>query len=160
MALDHFIAPSVPDAAAVTVRYGAGSGSGNQLTQAEVGKFAKLVAESRYDNCAVGNVIEGVVYAVEIAPQNGFTIASVLNASGTRLSVTFDGLQATPGTGVATIGAIVVAGTVTAKGTKLAANPKVCVATTPANVVHKWRVVSLGSAGTGAVGTAGVIERI
>ena len=44
-----------------------------------------------------------------------------------------------------------------AKGTALATFPKVCVATTPANVVHKWRVVSLGSAGTGAVGTTVVI---
>lgn len=160
MALDHFIAPSVPDAAAVTVRYGAGSGSGNQLTQAEVGKFAKLVAESRYDNCAVGNVIEGVVYAVEIAPQNGFTIASVLNASGTRLSVTFDGLQATPGTGVVAIGDYVVTGTPVAKGTALSAFPKVCTATSQAAAPFMWRVVSLGAAGTGAVGTTGVIERV
>jgi len=74
--------------------------------------------------------------------------------------VTFDGLQGTPGTGVAAIGNVVVVGTVVAKDTALTANPKVCVATTPANVVHKYRVVSLGSAGTGAVGTEGVIQRI
>lgn len=176
MALDHFIAPSVPDAAAVTVRYGAGSGTANQVTQAEVGKFCKLVGESRYDNCAAGDLIEGAVYAVELAPQNGFSIASVLSERGTRMSVTFDGLQATPGTGTVALGDYVVTGTVVAKGTALTAFPKVCKATlqpgtTEAAAVgdvndhikaamFAWRVVSLGAAGTGAVGTTGVIERV
>ncbi len=175
MALNHFIQPVVPDAAATPVRYGAGSGAGDQLTQAEVGKFVKLVATDRYDNCDVGDDIEGAVYAVELAPQNGFTIASVLNARGTRMHVTFDGLQATPGTGAIAAGDYVVCGTPVAKGTALTRFPKVCKRTvqpggTLADLaaataalkasLHAWRVVSLGSAATGAVGTVGVIERV
>ena len=162
MAQDHFILPTIPDAATKAVRLGAGNLEAQRCDFREVGKFAKLVGESRYDLCAVGNDIESVVYAVEVAPQNGFTIGSVLDAQGTRLRVTFDGLQATPGTGVVLIGDIVVTGTPVAKGTALTAPSavRVCKATTPANVVFKWRVVSLGTAGTGAVGTVGVIERI
>ena len=158
MSKDHFILPTVPDRATVAVRLGAGNSEAQRMDYREVGKTVKLAGESRYDLTAAGNEVEGFIYAVELAPQNGFTIGSVLQSG--RAYVTFDGLQATPGTGVVAIGDIVVAGTVTAKGTALADYPKVCKATTAANVVHKWRVVSLGAAGTGAVGTNGVIERI
>ena len=71
-----------------------------------------------------------------------------------------DGLQSTPGAGAITIGSLVVAGTITAKGTALASYPKVCMATSQAAAVHMWRVVSLGTVGTGAVGTTIVIERV
>lgn len=158
MARPHYIKPTVPETAAFAVRLGAGAGAANNLTQAEVGKFAKLVAESRFDLAAVGNDIEAVITAVELAPQDGFTIGAV-NDDGT-LNVTFDGLQGTPGTGVVAIGDIVVTGTPVVKDTALTAFPKVCKATTPANVVFKWRVMSLGTAGTGAVNTTGVISRI
>jgi hypothetical protein len=158
MAKDHFILPTAPDKATVAVRLGAGNTEAQRMDFREVGKLVKLAGESRYDLTAVGNDIEGLIYAVELAPQNGFTIGSVLQSG--RAHVTFDGLQATPGTGVVAIGDIVVAGTVTAKGTALTDYPKVCKATTAADVVQKWRVVSLGAAGTGAVGTNGVIERI
>jgi hypothetical protein len=158
MPRDHFIAPQAPESAATVVRLGAGSGTVNQVTVAEVGKIAKLVAESRYNLAAAGDEVEAVITAVELAPQNGFTIGSVLKDG--KLAVTFDGLQATPGTGVIAIGDIVVAGTQVAKDTALTVAPRVCKATTPANVVHKWRVVSLGTVGTGAVSTTGVIERI
>lgn len=159
MAKDHFIAPTAPNEDAFTVRLGAGSGSGNQLSTAEQGKFAKLVAESRYDLTAAGNEIEAAIFAVELAPQNGFTIGSVIDEG--VFNVTFDGLQATPGTGVVAIGDYVVTGTPVAKGTALTAYPKVCKATAAATaIVFKWRVVSLGSAGTGAVGTTGVIMSV
>lgn len=158
MARDHFIKPTVPEVAGTTVRFGAGNTANDNWTTLDEGKIVKLVAESRFDLSVAGNEIEAVAFAVQLATQNGFSIGTKYRPD--YLDVTFDGLQATPGTGVVAIGAIVVAGTVTAKGTKLAAGPKVCTATTPANVVHKWRVVSLGSAGTGAVGTQGVIERI
>ena len=158
MAKDHFILPTVPEKAAVAVRFGAGNTEAQRMDYREVGKIVKLAGESRYDLAVAGNEIEGFIFAVEIAPQNGFTIGSV-EAEG-RAFVTFDGLQATPGTGVLAIGDTVVAGSITAKGTELTNYPKVCKATTPANVVFKWRVVSLGTAGTGAVGTNGVIERI
>jgi hypothetical protein len=157
MARDHFIAPTAPTEDAIAVRLGAGSGSSNNLTTAEVGKFVKLAGESRYNLCAVGNEIEAVIFAVELAPQNQFTVGSVVERG--ILNVVFDGLQATPGTGVVAIGDYVVTGTPVAKDTALTTFPRVCKATAAATgLVFKWRVVSLGTAGTGAVGTTGVIE--
>ena len=151
--------PTVPTEDISTTRLGAGNAEANRLDYREVGKFVKLAGESRYDLASVGNEIEGVIYAVELAPQNGYTIGSVSTEG--RLFVTFDGLQGTPGTGVIAVGDFVVTGTVTAKGTALPSYPKVCKATAAGNTLNfKWRVVSLGSAGTGAVGTVGVIEFI
>jgi hypothetical protein len=158
MAKQHFISPTIPEKAPVAVRLGAGNAEANRMDYREVGKTVKLAGESRYDLTAAGNDIEGVIFAVELAPQAGFTIGSVQDEG--RLNVTFDGLQATPGTGTVAVGDIVVAGTQAAKGTALTGYPKVCKATTPANVVFKWRVVSLGAAGSGAAGTEGVIARI
>lgn len=144
-----------------TARLGAGTGAANQLTDAEVGKFVKLVAESRYDLCAVGNEIEGRITSLENATLDNYTIGSVQR--NCRMEVTFDGLQSTPGTGVVAIGDYVVAGTPAPKGTALVfgAPAKVCKATGAGTTLnHKWRVVSLGAAGTGAVGTVGLIERV
>lgn len=135
------------------------AGNTNGLTDTEVGKFVKLVAESRYDNCAVGNEIEGRISSVETAPLDGISVGGVMTEG--RFQVTFDGLQATPGTGVIAIGDYVVCGTPVAKLTALTAPAKVCKATAAGNTLNfKWRVVSLGSAGTGAVGTTGCIEFI
>lgn len=158
MARDHFIVPTVPEKAFETVRLGAGNAENQRFDYREVGKFVKLAGESRYDLAAVGNNIEAEIKAVELAPQNGFSIGSVSKSE--KIYVTFDGLQATPGTGVLAVGDVVVVGTPVAKGTALTGYPKVCKATTAADVVFKYRVVSLGSAGSGAVGTVGVIERI
>jgi len=158
MAIDHFISPTVPEAPAMAVRLGAGSGSGNQVDTKEQGKLVKLAGESRFDLCAAGDDIEAIIYAVELAPQNGFTIGSVYSSG--RAKVVFDGLQATPGTGTLAVGDYVVAGTVTAKGTALTSYPKVCKATSQGTQKTMWRVLSLGSAGTGAVGTVGVIGRV
>jgi hypothetical protein len=146
----------------VTARLGGTpiAGNANGLSDKDVGKFVRLAAESRYDMCAAGNEIEGRVAACEAAPQDGITIGSVMTEG--RFAVTFDGLQATPGTGVVAIGDYVVCGTIVAKGTSLGLTPaKVGKATAAGNTLNfKWRVVSLGSAGTGAVGTTGVIEFI
>lgn len=158
MARDHFILPTVPEDDIVAVRLGAGNSEAQRMDYKEVGKFVKLAGESRYNLSAVGNDIEGVIYAVELAPQNGFSIGSVMTEG--RVFATFDGLQATPGTGVLAIGDYVVTGTPVAKGTELTGYPKVCKATDAGASVFKWRVVSLGAAGSGAVGTSGVIERI
>ena len=141
-----------------TARLGAGSGAANNLDDKEVGKFVKLIAESRFGLAVAGDQIEGQIVTVESATADGFSIGSV-TADG-MLDVVFDGLQATPGTGTIAIGDYVVVGTAVAKGTALTAAPKVCKATTQTGMYHAWRVVSLGSAGTGAVGTAGVIKRI
>lgn len=148
----------------------------------EVNKPVKQVGESRYDLCAAGDPIEGFITSMEAASVDGYAFGSVGKAG--RKTVTFDGLQATPGTGTLAVGDYVVTGTVVAKGTVLPGAPKVCKATNQPgatvtsadnvvgninaaiakvvdaqkNTVFAWRVVSLGSAGTGAVGTTGVIE--
>ena len=67
MARDHFIVPTAPERAYMTVRFGAGNTTNDQVTTAEVGKIAKLVGESRYNLAAVGDEIEAVVAAVELA---------------------------------------------------------------------------------------------
>jgi hypothetical protein len=157
MALDHFISPTAPDEAAMAVRLGAGSGTSNQVDTKEVGKIVKLAGESRYDLAVAGDNIEALIYAVEMAPQNGYSIGSVYCEG--RARVTFDGLQATPGVGVISVGDWVVAGTQVPKGTALTTYPKVCKATSQGTQQYLWRVLSLGPVGTGAVGTVGVIGR-
>lgn len=143
----------------ITARLGAGTGAANNLTDREVGKFVKQVAESRYNLCAVADEIEGRIAAVETATQDGYTIGSV--QKGERFEVTFDGLQATPGTGTLVIGDYVLCGTPVAKDTALTVPARVVKATAAGNTLnHKWRVVSLGSAGTGVVGTTGLIEKV
>lgn len=141
-----------------TARLGAGTGASNHLTDLEIGKAVKLVADSRYNLVAVEDAIEGFITAVESYTADNFSIGSVQTDG--RKKVTFDGLQATPGTGVVAVGDYVVAGTPVAKGTALTAPVKVCKATSQTPGAFAWRVVSLGSAGTGAVGTVGVIERV
>lgn len=142
-----------------SARLGAGTGPANVLSDKEVGKYVKLVAESRYDLAVVGNEIEARISSVEAATMDGYSFGGV-NSEG-RFAVTFDGLQGTPGTGVIAVGDYVVVGTPVAKGTALTIPPRVCKATGAANTLNfKWRVVSLGAVGTGAVGTAGVIDFI
>lgn len=161
MARTHKLVPTVPYPKAVTAMLGAGAGAANNLSSLDSDKLVKLVADSRYDLCVAGDEIEGTIVAVEQATQNGFTIGSVAKLkSGEMMFAIADGLQGTPGTGALAIGNIVVAGSITAKGTALPSYPKVCVATTPANVVHKFRVVALSDAGSGAVGQRVTIERI
>lgn len=130
----------------------------NPLSDADVGKFVKLIGDSQYGMCAVGNEIEGVMNSVNTATQDGYAVGGVQEEG--RVAVTLDGLQATPGTGVIAVGDYVVAGTVVARGTALgAAKPKVCKATAAPNaLVFKWRVVSLD--GTTAVGQTGLIELV
>jgi hypothetical protein len=146
-----------------TARLADGAGAANQLLTADNGKFVRLVGDSQYGLCAVGNEIEAVVaVADDITTQDGFSIGSYKNDIGHRVMVTFDGLQATPGTGVIALGDYVVTGTVVARGTALPGDfprPRVCRATAAASaLIYKWRVVSLD--GTGAVGQTGLIERV
>ena len=167
----HYIAPTVPQRASLTVRLGT-TGAG-KMASVDEGKFVKLIAESAYDMCAAGDSIEGIVSSVDTATSGGFSIGGIYDAG--RMFVTLDGLQATPGTGAIAIGDYVVTGTVVAKGTALPVYPKVCKATdqptaVPAalanvqgqikNAMFGWRVVSLGTVGTGAVGTTAVIMRV
>lgn len=139
---------------AVTARLGAGSGSANYVDDKEIGKAVKLIADSQYGLCVAGDPIQGFVSSVETYTADDFSIGSVVSEG--RKRVILDGLQATPGTGVVAVGDYVVCGTVTAKGTAVAA-PKVCCATSQAVGHFNWRVVSLE--GTTAVGQYAVIER-
>ena len=152
---------TIPTDARHTARLGAGTGAANHLTDAEVGKAVKLVGESRYDLCAAGDNIEGFITSIEPATVDDYTLGSV-QVTG-RKEVTFDGLEGTPGTGTIAVGDYVNMGTVVAKGTALTTANKVTKATTQTNVSNSpfaWRVVSLGAAGTGAVGTTGIIEKV
>lgn len=145
----------------LTARLGAGTGAANHVSDKEVGKLVKLVGESRYNLCAVGDAIEGRVSSVETATLDDYSIGGVMDEG--NFEVTFDGAQATPGTGTLAVGDYVVCGTVVAKGTALSAPARVCKATDQAAAQaapFRWRVVSLGTAGTGAVGTTGVIRRV
>lgn len=171
MSKAHFIAPYVPQFSAITARLGT---TGAKFNTDDVGKLVKLAAESQYNLCAAGDAIEGVVAAVETATSGGFSIGSLFKR-GTIFAIA-DGLQATPGTGTLAIGDFVVCGTVTALNTKLPSFPKVCKSTfqpyaaeaaalTDVNDMVKtalfgWRVESLGTVGTGAVGTTVVIVRV
>lgn len=175
-----------------TVRLGTDTiANDGDYSDAEVGKAVKLTAESRYALCAAGDPIEGIVSSVNGGSYDGYSLGGIVS-SGFK-EVTFDGLEATPGTGTVALGDYVVAGTVVAAGTALTAALKVTKATNQpdeavvstvagadtaaavkvaldaalaraadaaANGLFAWKVVSLGSAGTGAVGTTGVIERV
>jgi hypothetical protein len=156
MARQHYIVPQGAVEDSITVRLGAGSGSANFLTSTDTGKIVKLAGDSRYDLAVAGNEIEAFITSVELAPQGDFSIGGVLGEG--IAYATADGLEGTPGTGAVVVGDYVVAGSITAKGTKLAAYSKVCKATSQGTQKFKWRVVSLGTAGTGAVGTTIVLQ--
>lgn len=156
-----------------TVRLGPGTGSANQFNDKDVGKLVKYVADSRFDLCAAGDPIEGLVTSVESASLDGYSVGGIQFSE--RATVNADGLQATPGTGTILVGDYVVCGTVDARNTaKTLAYAKVCKATNqpgtlPAdltaagnqikNALYAWRVVAI-TVGTGAVGDTLVIERI
>lgn len=149
-----------------TARLGAGSGAANHLVEStEKGKFVKLAGESRYALAALGDEIEGTITSIDQASSDGFSTGGVLDPVGPAkfLKVTLDGLQGTPGVGVIAIGDYVLVGTVVAKDTVLVGPPKVVKATTQASAKatpFAWRLVSQGTAGTGAAGTVGVIQRV
>ena len=100
-----------------TARLGAGETEGDRLSDADVGKIVKLAGDSRYNLVAAGDAIEGVIAAVESYTADGYSIGSVQVKD--RKEVTFDGLQATPGTGTVAVGDYVVCGTVVAAGTQI-----------------------------------------
>jgi hypothetical protein len=172
----HYLVPTGPTPDPISVRLGAGTGSSNNLSPTDEGKLVKLTAESTYDLCAAGDAIEGVITAIDLATSGGWTIGSVVpKEKGGLIFARADGLQATAGTGTLAVGDYVVAGTITAKGTALTDYPKVCKATAqpgavPADLtaagaaikasLFAWRVVSLGRAGTGAVGSTIVLAPV
>ena len=180
-----FLMQELLGAEAQTARLGAGTATSNALSEKEVGKFVKLGGDSRYQLAVAGDKIQGTISSVETATLDNYTIGGVNTEC--RRTVVFDGLQATAGTGTLAIGDYVVVGTAVAKGTAITEDgPRVCKATNQPgatvtsadNVVgnlnaaialvvdqimvakYGWRVVSLGSAGTGAVASVGVIEYV
>lgn len=174
MSRSHYLVPSGQQKLQ-TARLGSASGTANNLADVDQYKFVNLIGESLYNLTAVGGAIEAQIRSIEFAPSGGFSVGSIFRGeSGDMLFVTANGLQATPGTGTMAIGDRVVVGTPAAKGVALTAYPAVCTATvqpgaTPGTfaatgaqilaVLNSWRVVSLGTVGTGAVGTTLVIEK-
>lgn len=162
MANKFLMTPVVGDSKYYTARLGAGTGPANNLNDIdERGKFVKWIAESRYGLCAAGDAIEGVIDSINTATSDGYSIGAV--RMGGLMYVTFDGLQATPGTGVIALGDYVVTGSVSAKGTALTGPAKVTKATDQAAAKagpFAARVVSLGNGASGAVGGVGVIQFI
>jgi hypothetical protein len=173
MSKAHYIAPYVPQAPAQTVRLGT---TGAKFGTMDTGKLVKLAAESQYNLVSVGDAIEGVVAAVESATSGGFAIGSIFKRGA--IFAIADGLQATGASNLA-VGDYVVAGTPVALGTSLSTDlgfarvrkatdqPYAAEAGALTNVndmvkngMFGWRVVSLGTAGTGAPGTQIVIERL
>lgn len=133
-----------------TVRLGNNS-AGNYFSYKDLGKPVKLVGESRYALCASGDTIEGVVVSTNYDEQgtvDGFSTGGVA-CTGYK-EVTFEDACA--------IGDFVKAGTPTAIGTALSAAMRVKKDADGATKAFKARVVSLGKAGTGAVGTTGIVE--
>lgn len=181
MSKAHYIVPTGETPDVMTVRLGSAiaaggvPGTGGSMTPGvDDGKLVKLVGESQFDLTGLGDMIEGVITSVEQATAGGWTIGGIIEEE--EIFVTADGLQATPGTGAIAIGDFVVASNQEAKGTKLSTNyPKVVKSTVQPTAVpasfadcavqtklslYPWRVVSLGTAGTGAVGTTIVISRV
>lgn len=151
-----------------------GNAGATPLAKEDNGKFVKLAGDSRYDLCAAGDKIEGVVTVAADDPStyDGYRLGSIRKRG--RVEVIADGSQAA-GTGSIAVGDFVVCGTIDAKGTALTtAGPKVRKATNQPGAVpgdltaagdqvkvamFGWRVVAILS-GTGAVGDKLVIERV
>lgn len=169
-----------------TARLGGDAGA-TPLAKEDNGKFVKLVGDSRYDLCAAGDKIEGVVDVAGdlVAKSDGYVLGSVRKARRTRVAAIADGSEAA-GTGSIAVGDYVVCGAIDAKGVALSTSgPKVRKATnqpgatiTAADAtvgsintalaaatdqtkvaLHGWRVMAILS-GSGAVGDKLLIERV
>jgi len=87
---------------------------------AEHMKALKLAGLNNYVLCAAGDAIEAVQTQSNLSSQgkvDGYAIVGIVDKG--YKSVTFDGLQATPGVGAVAAGDYVVTGTVVAAGTAL-----------------------------------------
>ena len=154
------ITPTTQNQITVTARLG-GNAAGTRANDNDVGKGVKLVGDSNYGLLAVADAIEGVITSVETGVYDGYSLGGVQSKG--YIDATAYGLQATPGTGAITVGQYVLAAAPAAIQVKetLSTTLRVVSATnqaTAATAAFKARVVSLGPVGTGAVGTAIVIE--
>jgi len=143
-----------------TARLGAGTASNQRFNDKDAQKFVKLVGDSRYDLCAIGDEIEGRVSSVDTATSDGYSTGGV--QKGTRFHVVFDGIQV-DGSGSIAVGDYVVCGAVDALNTALTTSAaKVRKATNQATAKSSpfaWRVVAIRT-GSGASGSTGTIERV
>lgn len=150
--------PTVYSEKIVTARLG-GNASNTRANDSDVGKFVKLGGDSNYVLVSSADAIEGVVTSVETNLYDGYVIGGVV-AQG-FVEATANGLQATAGTGTLAVGDYVLATAPAAIQVADTAPRKVVKATDQAaakTAPFKARVVSLGTAGSGAVGTTVVIE--
>ena len=154
------ITPTTQNQITVTARLG-GNAAGTRANDNDVGKGVKLVGDSNYGLLAAADAIEGVITSVETGVYDGYSLGGVQSKG--YIDATAYGLLATPGTGAITVGQYVLAAAPAAIQVKetLSTTLRVVSATnqaTAATAAFKARVVSLGPVGTGAVGTAIVIE--
>ena len=154
------ITPTTQNQITVTARLG-GNAAGTRANDNDVGKGVKLVGDSNYGLLSAADAIEGVITSVETGIYDGYSLGGVQSKG--YIDATAYGLQATPGTGAITVGQYVLAAAPAAIQVKetLSTTLRVVSATnqaTAATAAFKARVVSLGPVGTGAVGTAIVIE--
>lgn len=152
------ITPTIYSEKVITARIGANA-AGTRANDYDVGKFVKLGGDSNYVLVSSADAIEGVVTSVETGVYDGYSLGGVVSKG--FVDVTANGLQATAGTGTIAVGDYVLATAPAAIQTADASPRKVVKATDQAAAKaapFKARVVSLGSAGTGAVGTTIVIE--
>lgn len=154
------ITPTTQNQITVTARLG-GNAAGTRANDNDVGKGVKLVGDSNYGLLAAADAIEGVITSVETGVYDGYSLGGVQSKG--YIDATAYGLQGTPGTGAITVGQYVLAAAPAAIQVKetLSTTLRVVSATnqaTAATAAFKARVVSLGPVGTGAVGTAIVIE--
>lgn len=150
--------PTVYSERVATARLG-GNASNTRFTDNDVGKFVKFSQESGYTLVSSADAIEGVVTSVETGVYDGYVLGGVVGKG--YVEATANGLQATAGTGAIAVNDYVLATAPTAVQTADTTPRKVVKATDQAaakTAPFKARVVSLGDAGTGAVGTTIVIE--
>ena len=150
--------PTVYSEKVVTARLG-GNAANTRANDSDVGKFVKLGGDSNYILVSAADAIEGVVTSVETNLYDGYFIGGVVSKG--FVEATANGLQATPGVGAVAVGDYVLATAPAAIQVADTAPRKVVKATDQAAAKaapFKARVVSLGTAGSGAVGTTVVIE--
>jgi hypothetical protein len=150
--------PTVYSEKVVTARLGANAAN-TRANDNDVGKFVKLGGDSNYVLVSAADAIEGVVTSVETGVYDGYSLGGVVSKG--FVEATANGLQATPGVGALAVGEYVLATAPAAIQVADTAPRKVVKATDQAAAKaapFKARVVSLGTAASGAVGTTVVIE--
>ena len=152
------LTPTIYSEKVITARIG-GNAAGTRANDYDTGKFVKLGGDSNYVLVSSADAIEGVVTSVETGVYDGYSLGGVVSKG--FVEATANGLQATAGTGTLAVGDYVLATAPAAIQTNDTAPRKVVKATDQAAAKaapFKARVVSLGTAGTGAVGTTVVID--